>query len=180
MSLIKQILEDLATPIKESGLSVGDIVYHPYKILYGDLKKLYKGGTVQRSLKRAEKSGLLQKRKIDEKTYLTLTELGEKKLIQLRKELKISIEAKDEEWDGKYRIVLFDIPENNRAVRDLLRAKLKELEFIGWQKSVWISKKRVTKELRDFFKEAGLGDYTLVIETQDLGDNKLEYLMTLK
>ncbi len=42
-------------------------------------------------------------------------------------------------WDGAWRIVAFDIPERDLAVRARLRRRLHELRF-GWlQNSVWIS-----------------------------------------
>lgn len=180
MGSVKQILEKLSDPIKESGLSVGEMIYHPYKILYGDLEKLYRKDTLQRALRRSKKAGLIKKRKINDKIYIALTELGKEKLNALRDKLNINIELEEKEWDGKYRMVLFDIPEKNRPVRDLLRSKLKELGFVGWQKSVWVSKQDVTNELRRFFKEANLDDYALVIETEDLDNRKLEYLVGLK
>jgi DNA-binding transcriptional regulator PaaX len=41
-------------------------------------------------------------------------------------------------WDKKWRIVLFDIPESKRKIRDALRKKLKNLGFLEFQKSVFI------------------------------------------
>ena len=41
-------------------------------------------------------------------------------------------------WDGKWRLVLFDIPERKRALRDALRIKLKYLGFKELQHSVHI------------------------------------------
>ena len=41
-------------------------------------------------------------------------------------------------WDGKWRIVIFDIPEKKRQGRDALRNKIKELGFYELQKSVWV------------------------------------------
>jgi len=41
-------------------------------------------------------------------------------------------------WDKKWRIVLFDIPEEKRKIRDALRKKLKKLGFLEFQKSVFI------------------------------------------
>jgi len=41
-------------------------------------------------------------------------------------------------WDGKWRIVVFDIPEKcKKRARDALRTKLKKLNFYPLQKSVW-------------------------------------------
>jgi len=41
-------------------------------------------------------------------------------------------------WDGKWRIVVFDIPEKKKGVRNALRRKLKELGFYELQKSVFV------------------------------------------
>ncbi len=49
---------------------------------------------------------------------------------------KMKIERKN--WDGKWRIVIFDIPEKLRKGRDALRDKLKELGFHEFQKSVFV------------------------------------------
>lgn len=41
-------------------------------------------------------------------------------------------------WDNKWRIVVFDIPEEKRLARDILRRKLRQLGFRLIQKSVWV------------------------------------------
>jgi len=43
------------------------------------------------------------------------------------------------EWDKKWRIVIFDIPEKDRHFRDVLRLHLRELKFYKLQQSVFIS-----------------------------------------
>jgi len=41
-------------------------------------------------------------------------------------------------WDGKWRIVLFDVPEKRKKVRDTLRMLLRSAGFIHFQHSAWI------------------------------------------
>lgn len=41
-------------------------------------------------------------------------------------------------WDGKWRIITFDIPENIRASRTAIRAILKRAGFIQLQRSTWV------------------------------------------
>lgn len=41
-------------------------------------------------------------------------------------------------WDGKWRVVAFDIPENIQSLRYHIRAILKRAGFIKLQHSVWI------------------------------------------
>lgn len=43
------------------------------------------------------------------------------------------------EWDGKWRIVVFDLPENKRGLRNELRRQLRAAKFGGLQGSVWVS-----------------------------------------
>jgi CRISPR-associated endonuclease Cas2 len=50
-------------------------------------------------------------------------------------ELKINEQKK---WDGKWRLVIFDIPEIRKNGRHALRRKLKELGFYQCQKSAWV------------------------------------------
>ena len=53
---------------------------------------------------------------------------------------KISLkELSKKEWDGLWRLVIFDIKEVERKTRDQLRDKLKKLGFAMWQESVYIS-----------------------------------------
>lgn len=42
------------------------------------------------------------------------------------------------EWDGRWRIVIFDIPEENRRARNIFRAILKRKGYIKLQNSVFI------------------------------------------
>ena len=49
------------------------------------------------------------------------------------------IKIKDmEKWDKKWRIVLFDVPEKSRVIRDALRRALMKIGFFEYQKSVFI------------------------------------------
>ncbi len=73
------------------------------------------------------------------------------------------------EWDGKWRIVVFDIPESKRLVRDILRSRLKMWGFKPWQKSVWASKKNITDKLRNLVKELDILEWVLVIESDNTG-----------
>lgn len=45
---------------------------------------------------------------------------------------------KPKQWDQKWRVVLFDIPEEQKRLRDTLRIKLKQLGLLEFQKSVFV------------------------------------------
>lgn len=45
---------------------------------------------------------------------------------------------KPDHWDGKWRVVFFDIPEKKKKARNALREKLRDLGFCEMQKSVFV------------------------------------------
>jgi len=80
-----------------------------------------------------------------------LTEKGVARFEQIR--FKESVKRK--KWDGSWRLVVFDIPEEKRVARDALRRKLKIFGFYPLQKSVFVFPFDCQKEilnLADFFE----------------------------
>lgn len=74
---------------------------------------------------------------------------------------------KDKKWDKKWRIVVFDIPEKKKKMREFFRGKLVELGFRKMQDSVWISPDNVAaqvEELIDFCQGKKYVHYLLVEE----------------
>lgn len=103
--------------------------------------------------------------------YFTLTEKGKKKAGWLKIDnLKIK---KPKKWDGKWRILSFDIVELKRSYREALRGKLISLGFKLFQKSAWIIPYECSSEikiLKDFF---GLNDKEIKLITAiDIGEDK--------
>ncbi len=45
---------------------------------------------------------------------------------------------KPRKWDGQWRIVIFDIPEQKKELRDRVRYLVKRLGFYKLQQSVWV------------------------------------------
>ncbi len=78
--------------------------------------------------------GLLKIDTKDGKQFISLTEKGERKL----QFYKIKEKKKNIKWDGKWRVVTFDVWERTRSKRDLLRIEIKNFGFVQLQRSVWI------------------------------------------
>lgn len=65
---------------------------------------------------------------------LRLSQKGETRLSALK-----SVSFKQpRRWDGKYRVVVFDIEEGKKKIRDFVRRQLVNMGFIRLQNSVWI------------------------------------------
>lgn len=50
-------------------------------------------------------------------------------------------------WDGKWRIIIYDIPQYKRKASNAFREKLRDLDLLKLQKSVWISAYECLPEL---------------------------------
>ena len=94
---------------------------------------LNKNRAINNSRNRLIEHGLIEYNK---DSFLCLTEKGEKKLIEIEaKDYKI---IKPQKWDKKWRIIIFDIKERNKQIRDQIREKLNLIGFIKLQNSVWV------------------------------------------
>lgn len=83
-----------------------------------------------------KRRGLIRELVEGKEKYYELTNKGIDKLKdQLVKELKVK---KPNRWDKKWRSVIFDIPEDDRVLRNVIRHSLYQLGFYQIQKSVFV------------------------------------------
>lgn len=59
-------------------------------------------------------------------------------------------------WDKRWRILVFDVPQNRNTHRNFLRRKLKELGFYKMQQSVWVTPYPIPKSFAWFLKQYSL------------------------
>lgn len=111
-------------------------------------------------------------------TVVRITKKGESRLRSFTIDL-ISI-RKPGRWDGKWRLVMYDLPLRFRKAREALRWKLKDLGFYQFQKSAWIYPYPCDDEIifvADFY---GVGKYVEVLTIESiLRDEKLKKAFNL-
>lgn len=101
---------------------------------------------LQRAINSLYISHLVQeKNNKDGTTTLVLNENGKQKALRFNID-KLEIK-KPGTWDRKWRIVMFDIPEKLRKLRDSLRLHFKEIGLIELQKSVFVFPYPCSKEI---------------------------------
>lgn len=128
----------------------------------------YKGGwdyplkktQLARAIKRLREKGLIEYEQ-DKTSQIVM------KLTSLGKDALGHMSILEESWDGKFRLVIFDIPEQKRAVRNLFRRRLKDWGFKNWQKSVWVGRHNVTDKLKQLIANLGIKDWVAVVESSD-------------
>ncbi len=114
----------------------------------------YKGASpkdLHNTIMSLQRSGYIERRQKHQKIYFQITPKGKKHL-----DFKIYPDSEKPKWDGKWRLLIFDVPEEKKKTRDYLRNCLKQLDFYQLQKSVWVTPYPVPDFLDDIIKDAGL------------------------
>lgn len=138
-----------------------DLIHHSGRYAYSDgwdrpIKKSY----LSQAVRRLKEKGLVEYEENKTKQLII-------KLTTLGKDAIGDLASLEQEWDGKFRIVIFDIPESKYVVRDLFRRRLKDWGFKMWQQSVWVTKNNVTERLRKLIDKLEINEWVAVIESDD-------------
>lgn len=98
-----------------------------------------KEATIKQTISRMQKHGLIKNE--DGKYALTVIGKNIAKYILGRKKIF------EKKWDKKYRVVIFDIPEKKKHLRNWLREELYLLKYEKLQESVLVGKFPLPKDL---------------------------------
>lgn len=128
----------------------------------------------ERSIKRLADEKLVEEKILpDGSMKLVLTEKG-KKQARILSLLGGSINfKKSKHWDGKWRLVLFDIPEKDRVFRDILREHLRALKFYKLQHSVFVSPYPFEKQMLALVEIYSAGPYVRIITAVKIDNEKV-------
>ncbi len=142
-------------------------------MLYGWVPKRYRKHNFSRVVARQLITGDIEKVVKGDLVYLRLTSTGREKIARDFPMFSLS----QKPWDKKWRVVIFDISELNRRVRDGLRHKLRELGFGMLQESVWITPHDVGMDLRETLEQYDLGDVAYVLEVGEVLAGNIDALV---
>ena len=137
------------------------------------------GYAITRSIKNLIKSGYVKMIQSDNKSYLKLTKKGKKKLNCIK--LEGSGVLVPTAWDGLWRIIILDIPEERKNEREALRYLLKKADFTCIKNTVWISPHPYEHLFTNIKKDLGLGTELMIIVTDNLDEEtSLAFLESIK
>lgn len=163
MKIIKGSLSDVILLALEKTVDgyirVEDFLYNTHIYAKGYERHLNKSA-LSKALRRLREKGLVETYALSDKLAYKLTVAGQN---------LTAIRYFDEKnWDGIWRVVIFDIPENRRRIRRILRDRLKVWGFVPWQKSVWASQRNIARELDEIIKELQIEEWVIVLESKNI------------
>ena len=136
---------------------------------------------ITRSIKNLAETGLIETLDGGQGEFARLTQRGKQKLAALKLDSRESLTNPN--WDGKWRIVLLDLPESRKAERESLRYLLKKAGFIRLKNSAWVSPYPFEFLFKNLKKDFGLSTELIVIVTDQLDeetDKELKVFYALK
>lgn len=139
--------------------------------IYNFAKKLNMGEySFQRTLRMLEGDGSI--RRTDEGLLITPRGLRKAKNLEINRPKKVFI---DKNWNSKWYIVIFDIPEDLKSRRNTFRAFLKRKGFIRLQNSVFVCPMADLAEIDFMRRELGIEKYVhfLIAEIGSLDNDSL-------
>ncbi|MBI4101298.1 hypothetical protein HY441_02385 [Candidatus Microgenomates bacterium] len=165
-AIIKGILSALAKPSKLTGSELYQKVRAKMPRLIKN-QLAVKGGyqEFRRVLYYLSQRGYITRTYDEDETLFTLTTKGWSRLQALS--FRPLARDTNEAWDGKWRVVTFDIPEEKREARDALRWLIKQLGFKPLHKSVWIHPLPCQKEIRLIQEAYGAKEHITLLEVDN-------------
>lgn len=172
-SLERDILEELTFgDLLHAHLLSGTSRRHFYKLARGRAAYRYRR---KLAIERLVDSEFIQERG----ERLEITQGGRSAFGEAISETLILLETR--EWDHKWRIVSFDIPERYASLRDKVRRILKKAGFVKLQHSIWIFPHECGELVQLIKEESRLSQYILYGVLEKIEDEpRLKKLFGLK
>lgn len=102
---------------------------------------------IKKALMGLQKRKILEIEELDGQIVIKVKKFGRALILKYSIRELLSYKLKTKNWDKKWRLVLFDVSEEERKKRDFLRRTLKWLGFVGYQKSVFVFPYECKKEI---------------------------------
>ncbi|PIS17266.1 MAG: hypothetical protein COT59_01535 [Candidatus Nealsonbacteria bacterium CG09_land_8_20_14_0_10_42_14] len=111
-----------------------------------------------------KRKGYIKIKNLEQKQAALITPKGADKI------LKIQLRTKEEKRrpDGKWQMIIFDIPESKKHLREILRDNLYLLKYRKLQQSVWVCPYDVLKETEAILRKYSLDQYAKLFLIEEI------------
>jgi len=133
--------------------------------------KRFNSSYLRRTLERLKRQKLVEIQEGEKGvTTIKITAPGKRKVLKYAlEELEI---PQLKFWDGKWRLIIYDIPQHKRRLSNLLSQTLKNLGFLALQKSVYLIPYPCQSQVEFIREYFGLGDNVLILEVNKIENDK--------
>ena len=121
---------------------------------------------IRSAVSRMCRSGLLKAKRINRKSYYSLTSEGHSLLTEGAQRI---FRRKKPHWGGNWNIVTYSIPETMRQARDRLRLELGWLGYGALGEATWISPYDRTREVKNLLEKLNIEEYVNIFSAQHQG-----------
>lgn len=133
--------------------------------------KQYNLSYLRQTIKRLRKQKMVEIADENGKQVVKLSQNGKHRILKYAlDELEI---IKPSNWDVKWRLVIYDIPNRKRYLQTLVRETLKRLGFLQLQESVYLIPFPCFNEIEFLREYYGLGENIKILTVAKLEDDKV-------
>ena len=161
-TIFKTLSRKKATSFDSLKEKVKNIIKDPHS---SEKKSIY---AISRSIKKLTEDGLIESFQSEYQTYFRLSDEGKKRLNYNSLDNDTTLVSNN--WDGYWRIIILDLPEERKKEREALRYLLKKANFVCIKNSVWISMFPYEYLFKNIKKDLGLSSEMMIIITNNLDE----------
>lgn len=130
---------------------------------------------MSRSLKNLVDTGLVETLETDQESYARITQKGRQQLTRINLDQKNTLANMS--WDGKWRIIMLDLPEERKTERESLRYLLKKAGFVCIKNSVWVSPFPFEFLFQNIKKDFNLTTELMIFVTDEIDEETRKVLV---
>ncbi len=171
-----QFLWDVYKFLEKSG-DAANFIFNSRQTLINEFKT-YNNPVIEKYIKdknqrkfrqmiyRLKRNNFIKVKNLQGNQAIVLTKKGEDKA--LRAQFKIQDNEKQKRKDGKWTMLIFDVPEKYRKSRDLLRSILYNLGFKLFQQSAWVTPYDVAEKLEEALQMYSLDEFVKIFLIEEI------------
>lgn len=122
--------------------------------------KKFNSWRLRQVLRRMHTQKLVEITEQDGMQVVKISENGKKKLLIYNLDEMV---LGDKNWDGKWRIIIYDIFSKKKQERELFRKTLKKMKFLQLQKSVYLTPFQCRNEIEYLRQVCDVGNEVLIL-----------------
>lgn len=144
----------------------GNVFWDTDDPIYKKYYKILNSKKFSRLIYHLKKSNCISIKGLEGNYALMLTKKGFNKAV--RAQFNLENDNIEKREDGKWIMLIFDVPEKYKKSRELLRGILYKLKYKMFQQSVWISPYNVSERTEELLQEYSLDEFVKIFLIEEI------------